>query len=116
MGADVYLSPEVRYRLVVHRAHEDQVGPDAAPIDGEPMHYCGITIEHRTIDPDFDGRPGHISWREAGWCPGAVMWCDPNPQRRWTLERFEPLTLSPSIACSVHRNEFHIFIREGRVA
>ena len=113
--SDTYLNDATRYRLVVHEQHEDQIGPDGPAWDDRPMHYCGITIEHRTADPDFDGRPGHISWKEAGWCPGAVMWCDPNVGRRWELVSFDPLTLRPSIACHVHPDEFHIFITDGQI-
>lgn len=108
------LAPDVRYRLVVHEAHVGQVGPEAPDIDGRPMHHCGIILEHRTADADFDGRAGHPSYREAGWCPGSVMWCG-TPSSRWQLVSFEPLELAPSIACRDHPHELHIFIRGGEL-
>lgn len=111
MGAS-YLNSGIRYQLVTHAAHEGQIGPSAG--DGE--HYCGLVIEHKTDDPDYDGRPGHVSWKEAGWCPGYVNWCDSDRDDQWQLISFEPLTLQPSIQCSVHPDEMHIFITNGMVS
>lgn len=112
MKGDVYLSRNVRYRPLVHLRHEDQIGPDAP----KGYHYCGAIIEHRTKDPDYDGRPGHVSFRQAGWCPGAVKWCSDAAEALWTLESFKPLTLSPSVQCTTHPEEFHVFVRNGKVA
>lgn len=115
MSAGIDLSDDVRYRLVVHAQHEGQVGPDAPPWeDGQPMYYCGIIVEHRTSDPDYDGRPGHVSHNEAGWCPGHVEWCGLG--QKWTLVSFDPLSLTPSVQCTRHPDEFHIYVTNGAVA
>lgn len=53
---------------------------------------------------------------DRGWCMGGFQWRIPGPdyptqnQGLWTLDAWEPLTLSPSLLCSCGA---HGFIREG---
>lgn len=78
----------------------------------------------RELNPQYDGiedeeRSGLTVYHRAeggGWCGGGVTFDTPAMRavehpRRWTVESFEPLTLSPSILCSCGD---HGYIRDGR--
>ena len=52
-----------------------------------------------------------------GWCFGSFGWRNPDPEKltgsvTWTLESWEPFTVSPSILCL--DCGAHGFIREGK--
>lgn len=53
--------------------------------------------------------------RESGWCHGGFQWRRPDPiidGPLWTLESWDPLTISPSLLCLSCRS--HGFIRAGK--
>lgn len=53
-----------------------------------------------------------------GWCAGSFAWRNPSPKdfqrdlSLWNMERWEPLTVSPSLLCLACRA--HGFIRDGK--
>lgn len=51
---------------------------------------------------------------EGEWCSGAIPFERPNwpADRTWKLENTEPLTVSPSLLCTICGN--HGFIRDGQ--
>lgn len=58
-------------------------------------------------------------YRERGWCSSHVMFDLPNIERvigptspRWTVEVWEPLTISPSVRCLICGDHGHV--RGGR--
>lgn len=79
----------------------------------------------RDLNPQYDGIPDVDPWGailahplpDGGICEGALAFDGPVQQRvepdrpRWTVERLDPLTLSPSVLCDCG---FHGFVREGR--
>jgi len=76
--------------------------PDiVVPAGGEPFHAADV--DH----PTPDGRPcsGHVTLDVPAM---REMWPD---VPRWTVESWEPLTLSPSLLCWCGD---HGFVREGR--
>jgi hypothetical protein len=72
---------------------------------------AGIFIRHRGKNPDYPYVDKH------GWCKGAVhfdipeMYLMQDKGPWWTVESWDPLTLSPSILCGCGD---HGFIKEGR--
>lgn len=51
---------------------------------------------------------------EPGYCEGIVSLCaECEPAEHWTVEQADPLTVSPSIACTEH-SQHHGWIREGK--
>lgn len=73
----------------------------------------GAIVRHR-VGPNGPGMPADQS---TGWCEGVITFDGPVQQQvhpgapMWTVESWEPLTLSPSLLC--HCGD-HGFIREGR--
>ena len=69
-----------------------------------------------------DPEPYMANWfhrsdaKERGWCMGGFIWRIPGPdypnqnQGLWTLDTWEPLTISPSLLCSCG---VHGFIERG---
>lgn len=55
---------------------------------------------------------------ETGWCNGSFAWRNPSPKdfqrdmALWTLEQWEPLTISPSLLCL--KCKAHGFIRQSK--
>lgn len=86
------------------------------------LEYIGWT------DPEgvTHERVGAIVWHRQtaapdGWCGGGVRFSTAPPSltgARWTVESWEPLTLSPSLLCHgappAYACNDHGFIREGR--
>jgi hypothetical protein len=106
------------------------------PIDlghGHTLRYVGWHPD-RDLNPQYDGTPDVEKWgaivghpvgphplvpeyMATGYCEGMVTFDEPvqrqiEPNRpRWTVESWEPLTISPSVLCACGD---HGFIREGR--
>jgi len=99
------------------------------PIDlggGHTLRYTAWAPD-RDLNPQYAGIPdverfgaieSHPRPDGQGQCEGAVTFDGPAQRQlrpnapRWTVESWEPLTLSPSILCKLCGN--HGYIREGR--
>lgn len=99
----------------------------AKTIDLGLGHTLRFTVwkPDRELNPQFDGIPdadpiGAIishAKPDGSTCEGSILFdCDASRmafvgQDRWTVESWEPLTLSPSLLCSCGD---HGFVREGK--
>jgi hypothetical protein len=90
---------------------------------GHSLRYFGWAPDRR-LNPQHEGRPdvehagaiiAHPNARTGEPCEGAVMFDLPETRHlsgtRWTVESWEPLTLSPSVLCSCGD---HGHVRGGR--
>jgi hypothetical protein len=92
---------------------------------GHTLRYFSWAPE-RDINPQYDGIPDepqagaildHLK-PDGSTCSGAVTFDTPTMQRvspnanRWTVESWDPLTLSPSVLCRTCGDHGHV--REGR--
>lgn len=88
-------------------------------IEANRIRYEGIPDEER-FGAIIRHRPGPTPMvppeRSTGWCEGAVTFDCPaartgGHRATWTVESWEPLTISPSVLCSCGD---HGFIRQGQ--
>lgn len=73
----------------------------------------GVEIDLRWLpDQDHADRPEGLDYWHACHGKRRVGWIPLNSPKGWTLEKREPLTISPSLLCQVCGH--HGFIREGK--
>jgi hypothetical protein len=100
-------------------------GPDLDLGDGHTLTWCAWAPD-RELNPQYANLPDieragatveHDNPATGQRCPGFIYIDSPQarelfPGRQfWTVESWEPLTLSPSLLCSCGD---HGFVREGR--
>jgi len=75
----------------------------------------GGGVSYRLVSCQHGERTGAIITFQdtAPPCEGVISWCDRCERERWELRSLDPLTVEPSVACTVHPHH-HGWIRDGR--
>ena len=103
--------------------------PEHYDVDAGDDHYLRFTqwSPDRALNPQYDGIPDVEKWGATVWhlkpsgepCMSAIDFDGPVQRQMgtkvmWTVESWEPLTLSPSLLCTAEGCGDHGFIRQGR--